>query len=241
MKKLGTFLLATCLGLPAFAEGTVTYPELQVTPRASERIQMEAKTERSGRWTQHLPLQISALMTLTSGLYAQNSKPDEDKVNPDDAKWARNTAIGVGAAWLIGSYLLSENYTPYTKSVATLQSLSAKTPQENLTRERIAEEHIEAASKIGDRIMWASTITNLGASAYLAGKSGKEASIVAGVSSLLAFAPLVFKYNWQTVHTYHQEYKKKIYGPIAMPTLIETHSRFAKNEIVPGVSWLMSF
>jgi hypothetical protein len=223
------------------SDAQLTYPELLVTPRASERIQMEAKTEKSSRMTQHLPLQISSLMTLVSGLYSQSNKPDPSSVNPDDAKWASNAAIGVGAAWLIGSYILSESYTPYTKAVGVLQAMPTKTPQETLARERIAEEHIEAAGKTGDRIMWASAITNLAASAYLAGKSSRDGAVFAGVSGLLAFSPLVFRYNWQTVSQYHQDYKKKIYGPIAMPMLMETHSRFAKNEFVPGVSWLLSF
>lgn len=241
MKLLAAFFVAVLMSINALAETAITYPELQVTPRASERIGMEAKNEKSSRLSQHLPVQISSLMTLVAGLYSQSNKPDEDKVAPDDAKWARNTAIGIGAAWLIGTYYMSDNYTPYTKAQIAIQALPSKTPQETLTRERIAEENIGAAAKVGDRIMWASAFTNFAASAYLASKSGKEASVLAGISGLLAFSPLVFRYNWQTVNQYHQEYKKKIYGPIAMPGLFESHSTHAQNEYVPGINWLFSF
>lgn len=223
-----------------FAEA-LTYPELQVSPRASERLLMEAKIEKSNRWSTHLPVQISGLATLLAGLYSSANRPDEEKVKPDDASWAKTTAIGVGAAWLVGTYFLAEQYTPYSKGVSYIQNLPNKTNQEILTRERIAEEHIESAGQIGDRIMWLSVISNSIACTYVAGNASRSASIVAGIAGLVAFTPLVFRYSWQNVSKYHQEYKKKIYGPIALPTLMTTNSTVAKNSLVPGVSWLFSF
>lgn len=234
MKKL--FVLQTvlifCQGI-SFAAENLTYPELQVSPRASERIQMELKQEKTNKWTNHFPIQISALSTLLAGMYSQKNQPREEyHINPEEAKWSRTVAMGVGSAWLIGTFFMANNYEPYAKAQGVIQGLPAKTNQEILTRERIAEEHIESAGQTGDRLMWTSFASNLLASAYLGGKASKDGQIFAGISGLLAAAPLIFKYNWQTVNKYHHEYKKKIYSPISMLTLTPTSA---------GISWLFVF
>ena len=45
------------------------YPELLVTPSATERLEMEAAKESGRRFTTHLPIQISALGTITAGIF----------------------------------------------------------------------------------------------------------------------------------------------------------------------------
>ena len=220
-----------------FAQTSI-YPELQVSPRASDRIMMEAKTERNEKWSRHYPMQMSALATLLSGIYAESSKPTKEVI-ADDAKWAKTTAVLVGTAWLGISYFMTENYNPYSKANLALQSMPNKTMQEQLTKERIAEEDIEAAASVGNKLMWASIFTNFVASANLTSYTGKDGQIVAGISTLLSLSPLIFRYKWQTVNSYHQEYKKKIYGPITMPTLLNTSNNQA--SYVPGITWLLTF
>lgn len=217
------------------------YPELQVSPRATERIMMEARTEARTRRTQLLPMQISALSTLLAGAAAP--KPtDENKKESDDVKYSRQVAIGVGVAWLAFSYFFNEDYIPYNKAAALLKTMPEKTQQEELVRERIAEEQIEAASSLGRKMMWASVVTNLAAAAYLGNNTANEGEVYAAAAAVLAFAPVVFRDRWQIVNDYHQDYKKKIYGPITLPTLMSPLSPQAKNAgIVPGVLWQLTF
>ncbi len=46
------------------------YPELQVVPRASERLRIEAKAEASQWFVQHWTFELSGLATLGVGLTA---------------------------------------------------------------------------------------------------------------------------------------------------------------------------
>jgi hypothetical protein len=226
---------------PADQQSAFVYPELQVSPRASERINMEAKTEVRTRRTQLLPMQISALSTLLAAAGAPNPT-DEHKKDRDDVKYSRQVAMGVGVSWLVFSYFFNEDYVPYTRAAALLKTMPDKTPQEELVRERIAEEQIEAASSLGKKMMWASVVTNLAAAGYLGSNTQKEGEVYAGVAAILAFTPIVFKDRWQTVNGYHQEYKKRIYGPITLPTLMSPLTVQASNSSpVPGVIWHLSF
>src|SRR4051812_12685888 len=102
MKKLScrnTILLSTgLLVLVTSARAAdYDYPELMVTPSASERLTMQGKSEESKRWTTHLPIQASALMTLTAGILQK------------DKNGARTglAGIAVGGSWLIGTFILS--------------------------------------------------------------------------------------------------------------------------------------
>jgi hypothetical protein len=235
------FYQAATAQSPTEKNNAFVYPELQVSPRASERIAMESRTETKTRRTQLLPLQVSALATLLAGV--SSPKPtDVDKQDRDDVKHSRQVAIGVGLAWLGFSVYFNEEYMPYTKANALLKTMPDKTPQEELIRERIAEENIEASSSLGKKMMWASVATNLAAAAYLGNNTANEGQVYAAVAGLLAFAPVVFRDRWQIVNDYHQEYKKKIYGPITMPTLMAPLSSQAKAEApIPGVLWQLTF
>lgn len=216
------------------------YPELNVSPKASERVAMEAKQEASSKWTTHWPIQLSSAMTLASVFYAQSDKPEDYDTNPskkEDFDNAAKTGTLVGATWLIGTYLLSENYRPYQKAVQEIKSLPTSNTQEQLVRERLAEEAMASSAKLGNRLMWMSVITNLGASAYIASSSGEDAKTFAGISTLVALTPLMFQYNWQDVYNYHQDYKKKIYAPIAMATLMPVDNK----HLVPAMTLAWSF
>lgn len=215
------------------------YPELQVSPRASERVLMEARTESKSRKIQLLPIQVSALSTLLAGALAP--KPtDPQKSEKDDVKYSRQVAVGVGLSWLVFSYFFNEEYSPYIKAYSVIKGMPDKTAQDELVRERIAQEHIEAAAFLGKKMMWASAATNLAASVYLASNTANEGAVYAAAAGLLSFAPFVFRDRWQTVNHYHQEYKKRIYAPIAMPTLMLS-PRVASTSVVPGFTWQLNF
>ena len=193
-----------------------------------------------------LPIQISALSTLLAGALAP--KPlDPDKRDRDDVKYSRSVAMVVGLSWLAFSYFFNEDYLPYTKAQSLLKTMPDKTLQEDLVRERMAEEQIDAASSLGQKMMWASVVTNLAASFYLANNTASEGFVYAGAAAVLSFAPVIFRDRWQIVHGYHQDYKKRIYGPIALPTLLQAPSIASNGEsnsslaLVPGFSWQMRF
>src|ERR1700677_2836215 len=62
------------------------YPELQVVPRASERLSMEAKSEDSNAAITHWPIEFAGLATLVVGISAKgNERSDLTPKETSDA------------------------------------------------------------------------------------------------------------------------------------------------------------
>src|SRR4051812_44432216 len=96
-------LASVAAAAPAYpaANGEFDYPELLVTPRASERIATESGQEASRRWTTLIPEQVSALGTLTAGII--QSQGDTSTLRDVDSG---KVGIGVGTALLAASFAI---------------------------------------------------------------------------------------------------------------------------------------
>ncbi len=213
------------------------YPELQVSPSASKRLEIEAAKEKSAGWEKHLPIEISAISTFAAGLYLQSQSTDGlDDKKKDNYKYGSMTAMGIGAGWLAISAYLTTSYRPYDGGLRSLSTVSnGKSMSEQLARERMAEEALMSAGSVGRKLKWLSFASNLLASAFVASAGNQNAAIFGGVASLVAFAPVVFPYSWETTADVHSEYKKRIYGPV-------TSLGFTPNsagEMMP--TWNLSF
>jgi len=221
----------------AYASGAdYEYPELMVTPRASDRISQEAKQEAATKWTRHIPIQASALMTLVAGAIQFSAK------DPGKDAEGRSPLFGIGAggAWLVTSFLLSAYYNPYDSAQKSLAGMPARTQREQLTRERYAEEAIESAACLGRRLMWLSFMTNAGASAWMLSKatSGSMGMFVDIAAIAMAVTPVFFQYRWQSVAAEQRSYKKRIYGPVAAPLFLQDP---ASGKVGTGVSLTLAF
>ena len=204
------------------------YPELTVVPRASERLRTEAESEDSEKWTQYLPIQISAISTLAAGIATYDSASPGQSI----------LGMGVGAGWLILTSVLTQTYHPYSSGWARVKGLPKSSLREELAFERRAEEELRATYAAGERMRWLSITTQLGASVVMLakGNGGGGINLSQGFqigSALLALAPLIFPFHSRTIYTEQMEYKKKIYGPIARPTLL--FDKIARS-FVPGVA-----
>ncbi len=230
------------------------YPELLVTPSASKRLKMEAAQEEKSVWTSHWPVQTSALMTLTAGVLGMGdagNKNDKTDANgqkvKSDAKpsvyYAGLAGIGVGTGWLVTTVLFSSSYRPYQTGQKEIGKLPDKDRKDALMKERFAEEYIEKPASIGSRLMWISVFTNFGTGVAIAASAGAdETKVAGGLAAVLAFTPLLFQYRWQQVMNYHEEYKKKIYGPLSdvrfsIDPIILVHD----EALSPGVNLALSF
>lgn len=213
------------------------YPELQVTPRASKRLEMEAKNEASRRWINHLPIQASSLLTLIAGVQVGSDKVS-DPAKQDGADYAKLAGIGVGTGWLALTTYLAMNYTPYNSGWSEVSQLQAKGTREDLTRERLAEEALDRPAKLGSRLMWLSVGTNLATSAFMLSYAGEKAKYWAAASAVASLTPLLFQYHWNEVSCQHDEYKKKIYGPVTGLGLLPTGDR---GLLAPGLFTSLQF
>ena len=214
----------------------LSYPELEVTPRASSRLDIEYKNEKRRAWQTHLPIQFSALTTL----YAGTSSDYEEGLTAtaqDDYETAQNMAVGVGAGWLLLTGVLAATYRPYRSGLAEIAKMPKGTEREQLTRERLAEEALYAPAALATKLKWFSVASNLYVSSALVKNSHIDSRMTIGVAIVSAFAPLIFDSRWSQVASTHREYKKKIYGPLAMSTLLPV----TETRLAPGIALHWSF
>lgn len=236
-----TFLSITTLLYGFTTQATsfkeLDYPELQVSPLASERLQLEADKENSKRWKNSLYFQVSAFSTLIATLTVddKDNASDQDKKDLDNYK-----TIGalISLGWLFGNAALAWKYNPYQNGVTNVSHLPKGSQRQRITRERLAEEALAKPSDLISKLKWASVITNLGASVMLTSKASDESIAVPLVAGILSFAPLFFTHHWEYVSDQHQIYKKKIYGPIVSATLLK-HPGDRKYS--PGLALSHSF
>lgn len=207
---------------PLFAAepATYEYPELLVQPQASDRLASEAKEEKSSAWTAHLPIQTSAVLTLLAGISASSDKADSGKTTDEEKqtqeKNAGQIATMLGGGWIATTVLLSVFYRPYHSGLSEIKKLEkGKNKSSQLIRERAAEEALDAPASLASRLTWLSASSNFVVGAYMvANAQGQNAKGMAAISTLGAFAPLLFSYSWEKVADQQKDYKKRIYGPI---------------------------
>lgn len=251
LKKALFFLFTLMIGIlltleSAFSQETnevlkqLEYPELVVTPLASQRLREEAAKEKSGNWSHWLPIQISAAMTLAAGMSADGDydkglvRDSEIKKNKDQVDNSSQFAFVVGAGWLISSTFFSITYTPYTKGFNETKDAIIKTKKQKLAKERSAEEHIHHAGSFSKKIKYLAIASNILANAYVLSEAQEDSQITAAFGILGAFIPVIFPLHWETISDTHNSYKKKIYGPISQ--LVPT-----SNGYIPTLGLAMSF
>lgn len=207
------FLISSSVLAAGASSDSYEYPELNVTPKASERLETEAAREDARQWTTHLAVQSSALMTLVVGVTQLSNGPTGTSIDPPSGI----VGLSVGGAWLGLTTVLAIYYRPYQGAIKSLNEMPKRTQRELLTRERFAEEAIHSEARLGAGFRWLSMLSNLGASAFMASSATKEghAPVMGLVGAAAAFAPFLFPYRWERVAHEQAEYKKRIYAPIA--------------------------
>lgn len=207
---------------------SLQYPELQVSPLASERLEIEFNKHEKNQWTNQLMFQVSGLATLLAALSVDADPGKEEAL--DDAKLA---GTFVGAGWLIGMSIVAATYNPYNTH-SEVNKLPGKTKRQQITKERLAEESLERPANLIRTLKWISWLTQLGASVYIMSEANDDTIAYPAIAAATSFLPLLFKHHWQHVSDQHRLYKKKIYGPIFSSGLLQTPDK----KVIPG---LMAF
>jgi hypothetical protein len=234
MKAMILSLLVVCVHMSAWsaekAEGNTDkdisdilsnmgYPELQVVPRASERLKMEAKWENNYWWASHWPVTLSGAMTAWVGLTAGNDRrADLNAENTSSSKSVATVAQGIGFAWVAGGVLLGLQH-PYGNGLKQVNKVSGKDERASLLRERLAEEALERPAKVMRVLEHISVITNVAANLAQLSYVDKEGKVKASIGALMGLLPYMFEDNAIAVQNKHIEYKKKIFTPIKSASL----------------------
>ncbi|HAG91606.1 MAG TPA: hypothetical protein DCL41_07025 [Bdellovibrionales bacterium] len=214
------------------------YPELNVTPLASERLKMEALRENSSSemWMDHVPVFIPATLNLIAAIKLNSQKSDFSAKEQKDAEDTTRVAFGVSAFWIGYSSYLAMTYRPFSDATTYISRMEGNSKKAHLIRERLAEERIKESARFGRMLSWISSGTLLASSLAVASKAKTDAEAIAIVSAVSALSPLIFRYRWEKVEDYHSEYKKRIYGPVVTSGLygkkIEGETHWAPQLLV---------
>jgi hypothetical protein len=217
------------------------YPELSVVPLASDRLQREKEADTRERIWTHTTLLAPATLSFIAGagILAEGTRStgaQSDQV----LKAAPWVSMGVGAIWWIAVGTWIHPQDEYGKGINEISSISGKTLRDQLKRERLAEESLRRAGSLARRMKWLSFASNLLSSGYLASSVKKDSWTVAlaGASAIGSFIPLLFSHRWELTEDLQQEYKKRIYSPVAGPTLLMGPEG---TSFVPGFSLAFRF
>jgi hypothetical protein len=210
----------SAIAAPA-AEPDLSYPELVVAPRASERLEAEAGREAGERWT-HLAIEAPAAVTAASGiaLLIDGTKKNGESW-PKAGPWI---GIGVGAAWIAYAELALGGETPYSRGAKEVSAMPGKSMREQLVRERRAEEILDQAARTARRARWLAAFTSFGAGVVLvnAAQDGSTAKTFGAITMASALIPVFFSHPWERVAETQHDYKRRIYGPVVGAGLLES-------------------
>lgn len=197
----------------------IGYPELQVVPRASDRLRMEAKEESTDWFLHHWPIEVSGLATAVVGFQGSSHRREslsaEDK---DDGDTVSTVTTIIGSGWFIGGLVLGAQ-KPYKTGMRTISKYTEKDDRTALTRERLAEEALERPARMMRVLKHFSVASNFVANSVNLPYLDKEGKVYAGLAALLAFTPYFFEDPTISVHDKHLDYKRKIYAPLKTGSL----------------------
>lgn len=221
---------------------SLDYPELQVVPRATQRLTLEAAEEKKNFWYVHWPFYGSALATILSAQQQQsNLKADLESKERSDAKDRLTISSAIGTAWLVGMVVLSFD-RPYQKGKDTVEKIGGRSKETALMRERIAEETFETPARLISKLKWISVVSNFVANSVALDEVNTDGQVYAGVGILASFLPLVFEHTYTYNYEKHQEYKRKIYAPnIHLDTYQVQKTRFAQSDWVKRINLTWTF
>lgn len=209
---------------------SLDYPELQVAPRASERLSMEASLEKGlGSYITYWPFMLSGLATFTSGYMSYRTYSSDfqrridtatsgNSVGPSDFKNLDNKsllAMATGFGWIaVSVFMGSKDF--YIDGIRQIKNYKVTDKRTELMRERLAEETLETPAYIMKHFTWISVSTNILANAMILSTSDFDDSrkTIAAGAMIAASLPLLFPNRYLTNYEKHIEYKRKIYTPL---------------------------
>lgn len=218
---------------------SLDYPELQVVPRASQRLKLESGEEGKNWWYIHWPFYLSALTTMAVGTTAEQSfRSDLTDIEKEDARSGALVARTIGAAWLFGTMLLASR-KPYQQAWKKVRGFSGGGKSNELLRERLAEEALEKPAHTMKVLSYVSTFTNLAAAGYVGSFLDDQGKVFAAVAGAMSFLPMIFD-DWYVYNfNKHLEYKRNIFSPVV--SMAATAKPTGGVDLYPSLSWVVEY
>lgn len=196
---------------------SLDYPELQVVPRASERMSLEAEAEKSNAWYVNWMILVPSVMTFyaantVSGGYRTEPPMDATQKLQYDNTVTFAQIVGVTGATLS---VVMPMMMGYRDGLERVRSIKGNDRRAQLMRERQAEEILEKQAAIMNLVRYGVGAASFVAASSLNGQTSEQNKKYTILSMGLSLLPFFLAPKAVEVNRKHQEYKKKIYTPIA--------------------------
>jgi len=211
----------------------IDYPELQVVPRASERLESEAQFEREGgSWLNQWSFLISGTSTLAAATLTSSAAGSAASVDQQNAiklgQIVGGLTLGVGIYYGFAK--------PYDSTLEKVRRVKGKDKRSLLLKERTAEEALErSANTIGSistLSVWANLIVSAGLASF--GDANSKTYAYAGV--FVSALSMMFRHPYISNWEKHKEYKHKIYTPLPQ-TSFYRDSKTGEYRSYLGLAW----
>jgi hypothetical protein len=196
----------------------LNYPELEVVPRASDRLEQEYRGE--GGFKAYWPWYVAGLGAIWAGTsHRAKEGPASNNFELTDADkktstLTANTVTLIGAGWIgLGAYLGSRRY--YAYALAEARNIKGTDKRSQLQKERLSEEAMENAATLHKKVTYLLTGLQIVATGYMIDTwSHPDTRNNGYISMLMALVPLMFQHDYIYHYNKHLEYKQKIYAPL---------------------------
>jgi hypothetical protein len=190
------------------------YPELQVVPRATDRLAMETQNEKEYGWVAFWPYQVSSIATILAGNrlrgnYKAEFTSDQERRDSDNIGMTA-MAVGIGGLGL-SIYLIKSDL--YGDSYKRIKAMKVTDKRSELLRERLAEEALEKPAHLINMLTTVSVTLNGLANVAVASQANADVRAYAAVGLVASFLPWMFSNRYVDNWNKQLEYKRKIYTP----------------------------
>lgn len=242
------FIFATLVMLTSLTSNALNleYPELQVVPSAEDRLAQASKERQdSGFFMRNWQLLTPATMLLVSSLYVNSDNtvdslkyPNQDTLKEEEDKLKASTTLStlVGLSWIGLTYYWDKSDV-YGSSLTSIQKMPKSSRKQRLMRLRYAEEALKGRYDMMRKAKWLLGLSTVGLALSTSDQGTENSKAVASLAAITGLIPFLFKHSYETNYLNYQQYKNRIYGPVASAKFYMS----SDNKVVPGVAMNLSF
>lgn len=220
---------------------SIDYPELQVVPRASERVLTEAKAEREDTYLREWPILVPSLLTLMNASQLSGKhRPDATADQKTQMTYATSAASTVAGVTLLFT-LYRQSQRPASQSVNNTKKYPTQTKRGQLYRERISEEFLESEASLQNKVAWLSMSSQFVMNGWMYTLAPDKNRPMLLLTSLSTFLPFIFESRSITTYENHKKAKRRIYVPVSGIMMIPEKSVHDSPQAIAGLTWAWDF
>lgn len=210
----------------------IDYPELQVVPKASERLETEAQFEREGgAWLNQWTFLLTGGATFVASTLTASAIPNPTADQSNIIQFGQfigAATVGIGAYYAISM--------PYNSAYEKIKKIRVTNKRQALLRERLSEEALERSASNINSLASIAVTSNFFAAAILSAYGNQNSHMYSYAALIISSLSMLFPNPYITNWEKQKEYKHKIYTPLPQSS-ISKDPRTGELKTYLGLTW----